>query len=90
MITGPAIVAIGCGLLYTVKLSDSKSYPMGYSALIGVGGGLVLQNVIVCRHFPPRVHSVSAYRSLYSQVSAQYEFHKEPKYVVVGTGAVTL
>lgn len=47
MILGPAIMTVGCGLLYSVKLSNSKSYPMGYSAFIGFGVGLVLQNVIV-------------------------------------------
>lgn len=68
MILGPAIMTVGCGLLYSVKLSNSKSYPMGYSAFIGFGVGLVLQNVIIC---------------------AQHEFHKEPQYVAIGTGAVT-
>lgn len=47
MIAGPAIMALGSGLLYSVKVTDSKSYPMGYSALIGFGCGMVLQNVIV-------------------------------------------
>jgi hypothetical protein len=42
---------------------------MGYSVLIGVGIGLVLQNTII---------------------AVQYEFHKEPRYIAVGTGVVTL
>lgn len=69
MIAGPAIMCVGCGLLYSVDASDSKSFPMGYSALIGFGCGMVLQNVIIV---------------------AQYTFSKEPRYVAVGTGAVTL
>ncbi|KAF8317979.1 MFS general substrate transporter [Clavulina sp. PMI_390] len=51
MLTGPAIICIGSGLLYSVKATDSKSYPMGYSAFLGFGCGLVLQNVIILAQY---------------------------------------
>lgn len=57
MIAGPAIMSVGCGLLYSVKVTDPKSYPMGYSALIGFGCGMVLQNVIVRIQIPAGFHT---------------------------------
>jgi hypothetical protein len=47
MVAGPALMAVGCGLLYSVKATDSVSLPKGYSALVGFGCGMVFQNVLV-------------------------------------------
>lgn len=47
MVSGPCILLLGSGLLYSVNYPDSKTYYMGYSAIIGVGIGTVLQNTII-------------------------------------------
>lgn len=47
IVSGPVFLAIGSGLLYSVEYPDSKSRYMGYSAIIGVGIGMVLQNTII-------------------------------------------
>ena len=47
IVSGPCFLLLGSGLLYSVKYPDSKSHYMGYSAIIGVGIGNVLQNTIL-------------------------------------------
>ncbi|KAF8304794.1 MFS general substrate transporter [Clavulina sp. PMI_390] len=47
IVAGPVFLTIGSGLLYSVGYPKSKSYYMGYSTIIGIGIGLVLQNSII-------------------------------------------
>lgn len=44
---GPVFLAIGSGLLYTVKYGTPISHLMGFQAFLGVGIGLCLQNTMV-------------------------------------------
>ncbi|KAF8316148.1 MFS general substrate transporter [Clavulina sp. PMI_390] len=47
IVSGPIIITIGSGLLYSVNYPASKAHYMGYSALLGLGIGTAIQNPIV-------------------------------------------
>jgi hypothetical protein len=44
ILAGPVFLAIGSGLLYSVKYGDSINHVMGFQVFLGIGIGLCLQN----------------------------------------------
>ncbi|KAK8846841.1 hypothetical protein IAR55_005929 [Kwoniella newhampshirensis] len=47
IVCGPIFIAIASGLFYTVKYTTSEAHFYGYQAILGVGIGMCLQNVMV-------------------------------------------
>ncbi|KAF8308091.1 MFS general substrate transporter [Clavulina sp. PMI_390] len=62
IVAGPIFLGVSSGLLYSVRYPKSKSYYMGYSSIMGVGIGLLLQNTIIAVqyvfHAQPQLISV--------------------------------
>ena len=44
IVAGPFFLALGAGLLYSVKYGDSVTHVMGFQVFLGIGIGLALQN----------------------------------------------
>ncbi|GMK56868.1 hypothetical protein CspeluHIS016_0307080 [Cutaneotrichosporon spelunceum] len=54
IVTGPALTALGSGLLYTVHVGTPVSHVYGFQAIIGAGIGMSLQNAMVSIQFDLR------------------------------------
>jgi hypothetical protein len=51
IVAGPCFLALGCGLLYTVKYGTPESHLYGFQVFLGVGIGLSLQNMMLAVQF---------------------------------------
>ncbi|BEJ13591.1 hypothetical protein CspHIS471_0307650 [Cutaneotrichosporon sp. HIS471] len=54
IVTGPALTALGSGLLYTVHVDTPVAHLYGFQAIIGAGIGMTLQNAMVSIQFDLR------------------------------------
>ena len=89
IVAGPCFLILGCGLLYSVEYPDSKSYYLGYSAIIGVGIGCVLQNTIIAVQYVLYVFHIFFEYSDKSSLDHVLRSHKKPQLISIGTGTVT-
>jgi hypothetical protein len=51
IVAGPVFLAIGSGLLYTVKYGTPESHLYGFQVFLGIGIGLSLQNMMLAVQF---------------------------------------
>lgn len=51
IVAGPCFIALGAGLLYTVKYGTPQNHLLGFQALIGFGIGLSMQNSMLAVQF---------------------------------------